>query len=99
MLITAAFDTGLLTLLFFIVGMIDPKWALFFLKKPDRFSILIISTVLFMVSVTLFGEGTRQAKLEKTSQPAASQSPESSAIPVPVPQPNVPASQAKPAKI
>jgi hypothetical protein len=93
MLITAAFQTGVWTLLFFIVGMIKPKWPLFFLKKPDRFLVLIISTVLFMVSATLFGEGNRRAKLEKTPKETVSKILNPSAAPVPVPVPDVPATQ------
>ena len=87
MLITAAFHTGLWTLLLFIVGMINPKWILFFIKKPDRFLILVISTVLFMISATLYGEGNRQAKLENTPKPTVSQLPAASSAPVPVPLP------------
>src|ERR1035437_323502 len=86
MLINAAIDTGLLTLLFFIVGMINPKWALFFLKKPVRFIILIISTVLFMISATLFGEGNRQkAAEEKATKEVVSKIVNPSSAPVPVP--------------
>lgn len=93
MLITAAFHTGIWTLIFFIVGMIKPKWPLFFMKKPDRFLILIISTVLFMVSATLFGEGNRQKALEeKTAKETVSKILTPSSAPVPVPVPDVPAS-------
>ncbi|MBL6986980.1 MAG: hypothetical protein ISR72_08085 [Methylobacter sp.] len=87
MLINAAFHTGIWTLLFFIVGMIKPKWPLFFLKNPDRFKILIISTVLFMISATLYGEGNRQAKLEQAPKSAVSQSMDPASAPVPVPAP------------
>ncbi len=87
MLITAAFHTGLWTLLLFIVGMINPKWVLFFMKKPDRFLILAIATVLFMVAATLYGEGNRQAKLESAPKPAVSELPAASSAPVPVPMP------------
>lgn len=96
MLITAAFHTGLWTLLLFIVGMINPKWILFFIKKPDRFLILIISTVLFMISATLYGEGNRQAKLESTPKPAVSELPAASSAPVPVPLPVPETPAAKP---
>jgi hypothetical protein len=85
MLITVAFHTGIWTLIFFIVGMIKPKWPLFFLKKPDRFLILIISTILFMICATLYGEGNRQAKLEHAPKEAVSQIPDASSIPIPVP--------------
>ncbi len=100
MLITAAFHTGIWTLLFLIVGMIKPKWPLFFLKKPDRFLVLIISTVLFMITFTLFGEGNRQkAAEEKAAKEAVSKivSPSSApapvAAPVPVPVPETPATK------
>ncbi len=94
MLITAAFHTGIWTLLFFIVGMIKPKWPLFFLKKPDRFLVLVISTVLFMVSATLFGEGNRQKALEEqAAKDVVSKIVAPSSAPVPVPVPDVPATK------
>ncbi|MGZ4978193.1 MAG: hypothetical protein ACXV8O_13645 [Methylobacter sp.] len=97
MLINAAFHTGIWTLIFFIVGMINPKWPLFFLKKPDRFLILIISTVLFMVSATLFGEGNRRKALEEqTAKETVSKIIDPSAAPVPVPE--VPAVKPNPPK-
>lgn len=97
MLIKIAFHTGLWTLLFFIVGMIKPKWPLFFLKKPDRFLILVISTVLFMVAATLYGEGNRQKALEEKSiKDTVSKIVDPSAAPVPVPEaPSQPASPKK----
>lgn len=93
-MINAAFHTGIWTLLFFIVGMINPKWPLFFLKKPDRFLILIISTVLFMVSATLFGEGNRRkAQEEQAAKEVVSKIVTPSSAPVPVPVPDVSATQ------
>lgn len=83
MMIYAAFNIGILTILFFVIGMIKPQWPLFFLKKPDRFWILIISTVLFMITMTLYGEGNRQAKQEEAPKHSLSQD----AAPVPVPEP------------
>ncbi|MGZ8158523.1 MAG: hypothetical protein ACXWT1_08245 [Methylobacter sp.] len=74
--------------------MIKPKWPLFFLKKPDRFLVLIISTVLFMVSATLFGEGNRQKALEdKAAKEVVSKIVTPSSAPVPVPVPDVPATK------
>ncbi len=96
MLITAAFHTGIWTLLLFIVGMIKPKWILFFLKKPSRFTILIIATVLFMISATLYGEGNRRAKLETSPKETVAKILNQSAAPVPVPVPAPDASAAKP---
>lgn len=98
MLITAAFHTGIWTLLFLIVGMIKPKWPLFFLKKPDRFLVLIISTVLFMITFTLFGEGNRQkAAEEKAAKEVAAKIVNPSSVPAPVtapvPVPEIPATK------
>lgn len=92
MLINIAFHTGVWTLLFFIVGMIKPKWPLFFMKKPDRFLILVISTVLFMISATLYGEGNRRKALEEQSaKETVSKILTPSSAPVPVPVPDAPA--------
>ncbi|MGJ0429129.1 hypothetical protein [Methylobacter sp.] len=90
MMIYAAFNIGILTILFFVIGMIKPQWPLFFLKKPDRFWILAISTVLFMITMTLYGEGNRRAKLEQAPKQSLSQD----AAPVPVPE----SAPAKPAE-
>lgn len=60
MLTTAALNLGLLTILFFIIGMIKPQWSLFFMDKPSRFIVLMVTTVLTMVAFTMFGEGHRQ---------------------------------------
>lgn len=98
-MINAAFHTGIWTLLFFIVGMIKPQWPLFFLKKPDRFLVLIISTVLFMVSATLYGEGNRQRVLEeKTSKETVSKILDPSTAPVPVPVPETSPTKPNPEK-
>lgn len=82
-LLLHAMNLGLLTLLFFVVGMIKPKWALFFMEKPTRWIVLAITTVSVMIVMTMYGEGNRQAKLAaKHAKPAAA-----SAAPVPVPIP------------
>ncbi len=46
-----------------IVGMIKPKWIIFWLEKPGRMPIIILSAVLFMVGAVMFGEAN-QAKQE-----------------------------------
>ncbi|MGZ8240200.1 MAG: hypothetical protein ACXWTK_01645 [Methylobacter sp.] len=84
-MIITAFNLGIVTLLFFILGMIKPKWVLFFLQKPDRFMVLIISTIFFMISATLYGEGNRREARESASKKAAPQNP--SPIPTPIPLP------------
>ena len=62
-MVTAAINIFIYTVIFFLIGMYKPNWALFFMKKPDRIIVLVISVVLIMVTATLFGEGTRQKKM------------------------------------
>lgn len=86
-LISAAFSTGILTLLFFIIGMIKPSWPLFFMRKPDRFVIVVITTILVMATVTMFGEGNRR-QLEEERKEEAKKTAQNFA-PSPAPQPEV----------
>ncbi len=86
-MVNYAFDLAIWTVLFFITGMYKPQWPLFFLKKPERFLILIITTVLVMITFTLYGEGNRRDKLEVISQPTTAQEPALVPVPVPVPVP------------
>jgi len=84
-MVNYAFDLAIWTALFFITGMYKPQWPLFFMKKPERFLILIITTVLVMITFTLYGEGNRRAKLELVNQPTIVK--DSALVPVPVPVP------------
>ena len=89
-MITGAINLGLLTLLIFFLGMYKPKWPLFFMKEPNRFIILAITTILFMVTATLYGEGLRREKLEKAAKQPISESVAPAPVPVPVPVPAKP---------
>jgi hypothetical protein len=88
-MINAAFNIAIYTGIFFILGMIKPKWPLFFLKKPDRFLIIAITTIMVMVCATLYGEGNRQAKLaqeikEKAEAKQSSPAPAPASAPLPM---------------
>ena len=85
-MITGAIDLGIWTLLFFIIGMYKPQWPLFFMKTPNRFIIVVVTTILFMITATLYGEGLRREKMEKAAKQPISQS----IVPVPVPIPEKP---------
>ena len=91
MLAQHAINLGILSTLFFVIGMIKPKWSLFFMEKPTRWHILIISTVFFMIVMTMYGEGVRQDKLKKKREASAAarsaQVPALESVPVPVPVP------------
>lgn len=85
-MVNYAFDLGIWTILFFIIGMYKPQWPLFFLKKPNRFIIVVITTILVMITLTLYGEGNRRAKLEQAAKLPTLQG----AVPVPIPVPETP---------
>ena len=89
-MITGAINLGLLTLLIFFLGMYKPNWPLFFMKEPNRFIILIITTILFMVTATLYGEGLRREKLEKAAKQPISESVAPAHVHVHVPVPAKP---------
>ncbi|MGR8981390.1 MAG: hypothetical protein ACU84H_15050 [Gammaproteobacteria bacterium] len=90
-----AINLAIFTLLFFIIGMIKPKWVLFFLEKPTRIMILMITPFLIMITVTLYGEGVRREKAEKAllTIPPIKETPAPAPVPVPEPAPETPASK------
>jgi hypothetical protein len=93
-MLNTAFTLMLLTALFFIFGMIKPKWMLFWMKSPDRAWILAITALLIMGSFTLFGEANKRlreeqqaaAKKAAPAPPTASQTSAPPPPPSPVPE-------------
>jgi len=51
-----------------IVGMIKPHWILFWMEKPGRMPIFLLSVVLFMVGAVMFGEANLEKKKETTEK-------------------------------
>ncbi len=47
-----------LSFLILIIGMIKPKWVLFWMKEPNRLLVSCIALVLFMISATAFTQLT-----------------------------------------
>jgi hypothetical protein len=86
-MITGAINLGIWTLLIFCLGMYKPQWPLFFMKNPNRFIIVVVTTILFMITATLYGEGLRREKIEKAAKQPASQTTMPTPVPVPVPAP------------
>lgn len=64
-MITGAINLGVWTLIIFFLGMYKPQWPLFFMKNPSRFIIIMITTILVMITFTLYGEGLRQENLSR----------------------------------
>ena len=93
-MITGAINLFIWTVLIFFLGMYKPKWPLFFMEKPNRFLILAICTVLFMITATLYGEGLRREKLEKVALQPAAETVVHEPVPVPVPEVPKPANPA-----
>jgi hypothetical protein len=76
LMIIAAINILILSVLLLIVGLIKPKWLLFWIDNPGRMPIIMLASVLFMIAVTLFGEGNRQkqeAMAAKENQEVAQQ--------------------------
>ncbi|MGR8952071.1 MAG: hypothetical protein ACU83V_06630 [Gammaproteobacteria bacterium] len=65
--------------------MIKPKWMLFFLKEPTRFMILMITPILIMITVTMYGEGVKREKEEKALKETPAKIVEPAPVPVPTP--------------
>lgn len=86
-----AINLGIFTILFFVIGMIKPKWVLFFMKEPTRFSILMVTPILVMITVTMYGEGLKRQKEERLLKNApVKEMPAPATAPVPVPAPEAP---------
>jgi len=50
---------------FLIVGMFKPQWLLFWMEKPSRMPVVLLSVVLFMVAVVMFGEANNTKQQEQ----------------------------------
>lgn len=50
------------SLLIFVVGMIKPKWILFFMKTPDRLTVTMLAMAIFMASWTGIAKLTLKPK-------------------------------------
>lgn len=74
-----AFNLLLLAIGILVVGLIKPKWLLFWMEQPNRFIIIGVATILLMASAILFGEGNRQnaplSEVVKTEKSATTESP------------------------
>ena len=93
-MVLQALNLGILTLLFFVIGMAKPQWALFFMEKPSRWLVTAITTVFFMITMTLYGEGIQEAnRVKKHKAPVAPSTvpaPAPEPVPVPIPAPEAP---------
>ncbi|MGI9213460.1 MAG: hypothetical protein ACR2HF_13390 [Methylococcaceae bacterium] len=58
-----------LSILIFLVGLIKPKWILFWMKRPDRITVTTIALVLFISSCT----GNAKLNLKHKAQSDAPQ--------------------------
>ena len=81
-LIYYAFNIFILSVVLLIVGLIKPKWILFWVKNPTRLPIIMLSSVLFMSAAVMFGEGNKQLKQEKAQTSVSQTAPAVSEIPV-----------------
>ncbi|MEN8259603.1 MAG: hypothetical protein ABFS02_03280 [Pseudomonadota bacterium] len=52
----------LLSFLILLIGLIKPKWIMFWSDNPDRVMIMVIAAFMFMGSFTGYGEFLRREK-------------------------------------
>lgn len=50
----------ILSIVLFIVGMINPRWLLFWMDKPGRLPIVLLTSAIFMGAGVMFGEATQE---------------------------------------
>lgn len=81
-LIYYSFNILILSAVLLLVGMIKPKWILFWIDKPSRLPIIMLSGILFMVAAVMFGEGNKQLKQEKAATTTAAPATPASEVPV-----------------
>ncbi|GFO71455.1 hypothetical protein BJAS_P0966 [Bathymodiolus japonicus methanotrophic gill symbiont] len=74
-----AFNLLILAVGILVVGLIKPKWLLFWMEQPNRYIIVGVSLVLFMAAAIMFGEGNRQnvplSEVVQTEQQAPTEIP------------------------
>ena len=97
----------LLSIVLLIVGLIKPKWILFWVENPQkvsirsieisgRFIVTFVSMVLFMIGMVLYGNGVKAKKAFAPKQPvAAHAAPVENDKPEPTPPPAPPAPPAQ----
>jgi hypothetical protein len=79
-----AFNFFILSIGIFVVGMIKPKWILFWMDKPYRLAVTLIAAPLLMVSLVMYGEGNKQLQQEKEKLAKTQAITQAAEVPVPV---------------
>lgn len=62
------------SVLILIVGLIKPKWVLFFMKRPDRLTVTALAMILFMAAWTGIAKITLKPKERAAGRPSAEES-------------------------
>jgi ABC-type nickel/cobalt efflux system permease component RcnA len=62
------------SVLILIVGLIKPKWVLFFMKQPDRLTVTALAMVMFMGAWTGIAKLTLKPKSQMEEKPAVEDS-------------------------
>lgn len=83
-LIYYSFSFLILSALILLIGLIKPKWILFWMEQPERLSILFIASALFMAGMVMFGEGNKRLQQEKITASQHIATPDSE-TPIPAP--------------
>jgi len=74
-----AFNLLILAVVILVVGLIKPKWLLFWMDQPNRYVIVAVSSVMLMAAAIMFGEGNKQgaplSEVVQTEKAAATEIP------------------------
>ena len=62
------------SVLVLIVGLIKPKWVLFFMKQPDRLTVIMLAMILFMAAWTGIAKLTLKPRERMVEEPTTEDS-------------------------
>ncbi len=71
----------ILSVFFLIVGMIKPKWLFFWMEKPSRMPVILLSSILFMVAAVMFGEASNEKKNEQNTAQSTAELTDTAPVP------------------
>jgi cell division protein FtsB len=79
-MIVAGINLLIIGVLILTIGLINPKWLLVWIDKPGRLPIVMLASVVFMIGLTLFGEGTKQKQRALAQQEVSQQAEEAPSV-------------------
>lgn len=85
-MIASSISFFMLILIYFCLGMYKPRMVLFGMKKPNRLSVIIFTSIAVMMAATMFGAGVKHKQdplSEQTAETTKSEAKTTIEIPKP----------------